>query len=126
MDDNTKDFFLLCGLLVFVIGLSVLGVKSCTGNSEEGTAVVGQIKSINRVTPIICPAYTEADISLGVMRNGVGSMSVHDITLTLPSSALSDAVTQAQQSGTLVKVTQDVRRFSFCTPERIARKIEPL
>lgn len=101
----------------------VLAATSC-GRSSVGTEAVGQVKRIVQATPIICPNRTEADLSLGVMRNGVGSMSGQDIDVVVERPEDVAAFKTAAISGALVKVTYDRYRFSPCTEGRFATKVE--
>ncbi len=87
--------------------------------SSVDNEAVGQIKKILKKTPIVCPDYTEVDISLGVMRNGVGSMSREDVVLAVDNSESSAIATlkHAAESGSIVKFTYDVKRVTVCWPD---------
>jgi hypothetical protein len=97
-----------CALLVMFV--------AC-GNSSAQNESVGQVKKVIKRTPIICGDYVEADISLGVVRNGIGSMSHEDLLLYVQNQSDIDTLKHAADSGDIVKFTYDVRRFTWCTPD---------
>lgn len=89
------------------------------GMSSAGNEAVGQVKKVVKKTPLICSDYTEADISLGVLRNGVGSMSKEDVVLAVDNDSPTIAtLKRAAESGALVKFTYDVKRWpaGLCWP----------
>jgi hypothetical protein len=94
-------------------------ILTACGTSSSGNESVGQIKKVVNKTPFICPNYTEVDISLGIVRNGIGSMSHEDLVLALDNSAKStiDKLKKAAEDGSVVKVTYDVQRVSPCWPD---------
>src|SRR5579859_447764 len=61
-------------LLAIAISFASAACGAC-GNSSVGNELEGQVKKVVKRTPIFCSDYVEADVSLGVIRNGVGSMS---------------------------------------------------
>jgi hypothetical protein len=95
---------------VTAVALISLGLTGCLGNSSAGNEAVGQVKRVQHKTPILCPDYNHVDISLGVMRNGVGSMSTQDMWLYVPNALDNSVLTDAAQSGALVKISYDVAR----------------
>lgn len=101
-----------------LIAIALAFTAAC-GNSSANNEVVGQVKKVKMMTPIICPDYVEADVSLGVMRNGVGSMSHEDITLAVDPDDKETiaAFKQAAENGAIVKVAYDVHRVSWCWPD---------
>lgn len=105
-------------LLVLLILLSGCGYAS--RNNE----LIGQVKKVKHHTPLICPDYTDADISLGVMRNGVGSMSSEDVWIYIPTQELANKLTHAAETGELVKVNYDVKRLALCLPEAQMTQVE--
>lgn len=100
----------------------ILSLTAC-GRSSSDNEVVGQIKKVVNKTPIVCSDYTEVHVSLGVMRNGVGSMSTEDITLALDNSErdLIERLKKARDEGAVVKLTYDVERVSPCWPDHRMR-----
>lgn len=96
------------------------------GTSSSGNESVGQIKKVTNETPLICPDYTEVDVSLGVIRNGVGSMSKEDLILAIDNSER-DTITKlkkAAEDGSIVKFNYDIRRIAPCWPDhRLASDI---
>lgn len=88
--------------------------------------MTGQVKAIDHKTPIICGDYDELDLSLGVMRNGVGSMSSQDVPLYVTSADDVKKLKEALQSGKIVELTYDERRVTFCVPDRWVTGIKTL
>lgn len=98
------------------ITLSALLLSSCY--SARQNELVGQVKKVVSQTPMLCDDYTEVDISLGVLRNGIGSMSKEDVYMYVPSVNDIAVFKDAAQSGRLVTVTYDVKRFGgLCVPK---------
>lgn len=100
-----------------------LTVAAC-GYSSADNELTGQVKRVKKVTPIVCPDYVEADISLGVMRNGVGSMSTEDVWVLVESYADIQLLDTAAEQGSLVKVRYDVKRVSMCVPDHRLTSVE--
>ena len=99
-------------LLAFVL----LSLAGC-GYSSRGNEAIGQPKKISHDTPIFCSDYDSVDISLGVMRNGVGSMSTQDMWFAFAphdDQKNEDTLLKAIKDGKLVKFTYDYRRLSIC------------
>ncbi len=86
------------------------------GLSATGAELTGQVKKVVSKTPMICPDHTIADISLGVMRNGVGSMSSQDVEVVVSNPVLIATLRTAAEGGKLVKVVYNARRFRWCVP----------
>jgi hypothetical protein len=101
-----------------ILGLAIVVAWGC-GDASRGNAIVGQVKRIKQMTPMICPDYVEVDLSLGVLRNGVGSTSREDATLAIDPSdhATIDVLTRASKSGQIVHLTYNERRISPCWPD---------
>lgn len=87
------------------------------GNTSVGNELVGQVKKVHHNTPLVCPDYYTVDVSMGVMRNGTGSMSTQDIELVAEGKELIEFLTKANTSGRIVKVDYSVRRAVVCWPE---------
>ena len=104
------------------IVLLAASLTACGYTSRENEAV-GQIKKVMLNTPIICPDFYDIDLSLGVMRNGTGSMSTQDMWIVVSKSDLS-TLKKANEEGGVVKITYDTQRVSFCTDGKIASKVE--
>lgn len=98
---------------LFVVIMLIAGC----GYSARNNEMMGQVKKVHHNTPIICRDYDSADVSLGVMRNGVGSMSTQDVEITIQSNEQLQLLQQATKSGKLVKITYDERRLTLCRPE---------
>lgn len=97
--------------------LGALFLASC-GMSEIGTKGIAQVKRVHSVNPLICSQYKVLDASLGVIKNGVGSMSTQDIDLVV-TDAQATLLNIAAEQGKLVEITYSNRRFSFCQETRI-------
>lgn len=106
-----------------LIVLTLVGLMGC-GYSSRENELIGQVKKVKHQTPLICPDRIDVDVSLGVMKNGVGSMSTQDIWLTVTDKSISDAFTAANASGQPVKITYDVTRIAICNENEIATKVE--
>jgi hypothetical protein len=91
--------------------------------SSRNNETVGQIKKVANITPILCPNYTYADVSLGVMRNGVGSMSHEDVDFYIPAH-LAEKTKELAVSGAIVKITYNTWRMTICVPDREMLSIE--
>ena len=95
--------------------LIVLFAVLCScGYSARNAELTGQVKKVARATPIICDDYDTADISLGVMRGGVGSMSTQDVWVYIADPRVMETLKKAAETGELVKVQYDEVRFTFC------------
>lgn len=108
------------GFLVLVVGLS-----GCFGYTAKDNELTGQVKKVTNQTPLICPDRVDADISMGVMRNGVGSMSAQDIWFSVPGKEDQAALRKAAESGEIVTVTYDVARVTFCMNDHIVTSVKP-
>ena len=101
-------------------------LTGCWGYSSRNNELTGQVKYVERLTPIFCDDRVDADISLGVMRKGVGSMSTHDVIVYVPSDSDAKILTAAAESGQLVKIKYDEQRFSLCKPLVVVRSVTTL
>lgn len=109
--------------LLFVA--AILAVAAC-GYTSRDNELIGQVKKVKSLTPLICPNRVVVDVSLGVMRNGVGSMSTQDIWLYAPTEALVAKLKAAAERGAPVKVTYDVHRFVICPENEQITTVEEL
>jgi hypothetical protein len=107
---------------ILILCFILLSFVSC-GFTERGTKGVVQIKRIHHVTPLICSERIVLDASLGVMQNGVGSMSTQDIDITV-SIEQSKILERAVESGKLVEIKYSTRRFDFCNRYRILEEVK--
>src|SRR5579859_4760772 len=94
--------------------ISVLLLLAGCGNSSVDNEVIGQPKRIHNETPIWCSNFQDVDVSLGVLRNGVGSMSTQDIYLTITAQTQADTLQHAIKAGKLVKIRYDEQRINWC------------
>ena len=109
-------------------GLLAAVLLSGCGNSSVNGTLVGQVKKVSTATPMFCSGYREVDISLGVMRNGTGSMSTQDMWLTIGDHVDNATIAMlegAAISGAIVDVTYDTRRAAFCTNDYILTNAVP-
>lgn len=97
--------------------------SGCWGYLSKDNETTGQVKYVENMTPIICDDRTDVDISLGVIRNGVGSMSTQDVMMWVPSLEDVKVLTTASKSGQLVKIRYDEMRFTFCKPHCVVRSV---
>jgi hypothetical protein len=102
--------------------LLILLLTAC-GFSSVDNEMTGQVKKTMHNTPLICPDYTDADISLGVMRDGVGSMSTQDVWVVVPPE-LKLKVEHFAETGEIVNATYSVYRVTFCTSDHYLTSIE--
>lgn len=95
--------------------LSIALLLSGCGYKSRDNVLTGQAKKAVHATPLICPDYAEVDISLGVLRNGVGSMSTQDIWMNVPDRRDFDLLQKAAAEGSIVKISYDQMRLVFCS-----------
>lgn len=100
-------------------------ITAC-GYSQVESEAIGQVKKVANMTEILCSPRTDVDISLGVMINGVGSMSSQDIWLTVKDKSQIKILKEANETGKLVKITYDVARANFCWESRELTSVELL
>ena len=105
---------IICSL--FVMGCSGGMNDGCMGWEAKEITGSGQVKRVGKETPLLCPDYHKVDISLGVMRNGVGSMSTQDMILFVEDKDVS-ALKSAAEAGSIIDFTYDQRRASWCVTD---------
>ena len=109
----------------FMLSVSVLLLALCScGYTSKDNELIGQAKKVRHETPIICPDYANVDISLGVMRNGVGSMSTQDKWLLVRSESDLAKLKKAVEDGSIVKIKYDEYRVAICTPNEFVTSVE--
>ncbi len=106
-----------------IILASSLLFQGCGYESRNGE-IIGQVKNVARQTPLVCSEYNMTNISLGVMRNGVGSMSTEDVELEILNKEDVKLLTNAMKSGQLVHIFYDTKRVCFCTPRLKVLNVE--
>jgi hypothetical protein len=94
--------------------MTALALAGC-GNTQTDVEAIGQAKKLSNVTPLVCMDYPAFDLSLGVMRNGTGSLSKEDMWFTIVNPAVLDTLRRAVDTGAIVKVHYNSRRFSPCS-----------
>jgi hypothetical protein len=92
----------------FALALPLAG---CLGHSSVDNETIGQVKKVQSVNPWVLPDYHRVDISLGVIRNGVGSVSKDDMLLYVPKDDDYEVLKHAAETGEIVKVKYNVARF---------------
>jgi hypothetical protein len=102
----------------------VVGASGCY--SQRDSELIGQVKTVAPVTPLVCPDHVAVDISLGILRNGVGSMSTQDVWMRILNHDDVAKLKRAAESGELVKIRFDERRVTLCFPERNVLWVEPV
>lgn len=102
----------------------LIAVLSGCGYSSRDNETIGQVKKAIKVTPLICPDRYEADVSLGVMQNGVGSMSHEDLYLLVPDKENFKKLEDAVTSGVLVNIHYNKKRFRICGPKEEMTSVE--
>jgi hypothetical protein len=112
----------LISILTIVACIPLAG---CFGNSASENTVIGQVKKVKHVTPLICDDRYDVDVSLGMMRNGVGSMSTQDMWISVPAE-LVGAFTVNADSGAPVQITYDTPRLAWCWQDEWATAIKPV
>ena len=108
-------------VLVGALFLSMLG--GC-GYSSTDNELIAQPKKVFHQTPIICPNRNDVDLSLGVMRGGVGSMSTQDMMLTVNDPKNVALLEKAIADGKLVKIHYNEFRFQWCQEESDLTSVE--
>lgn len=103
--------------LLMIAPLAML-LAGCGYVQREGE-IVGQGKKVAMRTPLICPDYTAFDLSLGVMRNGSGSMSAQDMWFTIAPGVDVASLKRAVEDGSIIKIKYDTRRLAICTEENV-------
>lgn len=106
--------------------LIVLIALSGCGYSSKQNEAIGQVKKVVSNTPIVCPDFIDVDISLGVMVNGVGSMSHEDVWFYVEKESDIAILKQANETGKLVKIVYDVKRVTFCVSDHFIKHVEIL
>ena len=101
----------------------VLSLSAC-GYSQVESEAIGQVKKVANMTEILCSRRVDVDISLGVMRDGVGSMSSQDIWLTVRDPKHVEILKKANETGKLVKFKYDVARANFCWKKKELTSVE--
>lgn len=106
-----------------IVSVGLLMLSGC-GYSSSQNEMVGQVKKVVHNTPIICSNYVDADISLGVMKNGTGSMSHEDVWVTVDKESDIALLEKAAKTGDLVRVNYGVKRWVWCVDDHIATHVE--
>lgn len=105
-----------------VFGIYLIYSGFTTMYARDGE-LIGQAKKLTLVTPFwssFCSPYYALDVSLGVLQNGVGSISQQDVVLTVRDTDDLTAMKAAVETGAVVKVHYDTRRLAACTEDYLA------
>jgi len=106
-----------------ILILIVAFMASC-GYTSKDNEVVGQVKKVSHETPIFCYDHTATDVSLGVLRNGVGSMSTQDIWFYVANGDQEKVLKEANETGKIVKIKYDIARVRWCSPAHLITSVE--
>jgi hypothetical protein len=113
--------YIVLALSIVIIGTPViLAMEGPHIQTSEGAVTVGQIKTIEtQLSPLhICPPkVVVAHLSLGVLRNGQGSVSSEDFSATVQSPEDVETLQRAAKNGDLVEVTTNSVLADPCRPE---------
>lgn len=99
------------------LALLALVTLGC-GYSHLDNEVVGQPKSVESTTPLLCPNQHILHLSLGVMRHGVGSMSTEDIKINIPDDSLVAPLKKAVEAGKIISARTNEARLRWCNEEK--------
>lgn len=110
-------------ILANAIALPML-LSGCLGSSSADNELTGQVKRAQHVTPIIYSDYDRIDVSLGIMQNGVGSMSKDDVWMYVPSPHDFAILKMAAETGQLVKIKYDVSRVRWYVENDMVTSVE--
>jgi len=110
-------------IIVFLLLALIGGCVNHFGWSQRGNELTGQVKKLHHYTPLICPDYDTVDVSLGIMQNGTGSMSTHDMTLYVPDQTLYRQLDDFRKSGAPANITYDVARLRWCVDEEMVTAV---
>jgi outer membrane lipopolysaccharide assembly protein LptE/RlpB len=107
----------------------LLVIALCTalaacGYGSRDNELIAQVKKVTQQIPITCPGFTAVDLSLGVMRNGVGSMSKEDVWMTVTDKDQIAKLQAAAESGQIVIIKYDDWRWRYCTPDSYVTSVE--
>lgn len=108
-----------------ILILLVACLSAC-GYSQTESEAIGQVKKVANVNDIFCSRRVDTDISLGVMVNGVGSMSSQDLWLTVKDKTHIATLKKANETGKLVKFKYDVARLNWCWNDHELTEVEIL
>ena len=109
-----------------IIWILPILLTGCLGDSSRDNELSGQVKKIHSVTPILCPNYKEVDVSLRILRNGMGSVSNQDMILWVPNDDDYEILKKASENGSIVKIKYDVARDRWfdCVPRETVSHAE--
>ncbi len=108
-----------------LLAFTLTACDAC-GNSSVNNELVGQPKRLHNETPILCPNRTDLDVSLGYMKDGVGSVSTQDLHMTVPDPRHVETLNNAINNGKLVRLHYNVERFVWCAQDHYVTKVEVL
>jgi hypothetical protein len=105
---------------------AALSLSGCLGYSSVDNELEGQVKKVQHVTPIILSNYHRVDVSLGIMRNGSGSIPKDDMWLSIPNAQDYAILEKAAETGVLVKIKYDDARVNWYQEEATVTHVEIL
>lgn len=107
-----------------LVGSLVFTMTGGCGYSSTDNELIAQPKKVFHQTPIVCPNRNDVDVSLGVMRGGVGSMSVADMMLTVNNPKDVATLEKAIADGKLVKIRYNEFRLALCQEDNDLTSVE--
>lgn len=109
-----KEYNMKKLIALAVVSMSLLSGCTLFGFSSKENEATVQPKKIVNHTPIVCPEFKALDASMGIMVNGVGSMSKEDLEVVLTSKEQKDTIEAAISSGKLLKIKYSTGRVVIC------------
>ena len=108
----------------FLIGICLFCLMGCLGYSSKNSESIIQPKSIQMQTPIICPEVPILHGSLGIIRNGRGSISNQDVDMVITNDQDKYKIQTAIDSGYFLNVKYNTKRMVVCNSEHILVDVE--
>ncbi len=112
-------------IVMLMLPLVLTGCDAC-GNSSVNNELVGQPKRLHNETPILCENRVDLDVSMGFMKDGVGSVSTADMHLTVPNREDVDRINRAINENKLVKLHYNVARVNLCWQQEVVTSVDVL
>ena len=99
-------------------------LAGCLGDQSVDNELIGQVKKVQHVTPLLFPEYNRADVSLGIVQNGTGSMSQEDIWFWVQKDTDLAKLKEASETGAIVKIKYNSARIRLYGPEPYVVSVE--
>lgn len=118
MTERTFIIVVAFGVAVLIL-VPLLAISTGFGIGSEGE-LVGQIKEVRKVNPVICPRHATAEISLGHIKDGTGSYSTEDKLIQIPDDRVEEFKRYAV-TGEIVTAQTATWRLALCVPDTHVR-----